>query len=423
MVTQLALAWITLELTDSAFYVGVVSAARMAPQLVFGIPAGAVADTFDRRALVVWANAAGAVVLLALVVMAWGGMLLPVALIAASALYGAIDTLRTAATQAYAYDLVRTTRATSGMALTNLGIQVASTAGGVIGGYALEHAGAAGTFGLVSGALIVAALAPLVVGHESLRARTAPSRSLAESAPAAASTICPPEAQAAGVGTIAASADSARRPVAPSRPASQSTDRRPRPDVRGAATLLMRHEVLAVLALGIVLAEVLGFASMTLLPIFAHDVFGVGASGLGIMMAVRSAGGALGLLMLARLGSEGRSGRVFTLGAGAFGLMLLLFAISPAYPLALLFLALAGIGASTMDTLGQTLIQRNVGERERGAAMGLWVFCIGFAPIGHLGLGAAAGAFGAPVTQAASGALLASIAVALTFSRPLRQAR
>ena len=62
----------------------------------------------------------------------------------------------------------------------------------------------------------------------------------------------------------------------------------------------------------------------------------VGAAGLGVMMAARSGGGTLGLLALARIGAEGRAGLVFLVTAGAFGLALLLMAVSPFYALALL---------------------------------------------------------------------------------------
>jgi predicted MFS family arabinose efflux permease len=184
-----------------------------------------------------------------------------------------------------------------------------------------------------------------------------------------------------------------------------------------------RNRLLAVLSLAIILAEIFGFASQTLLPTFARDVFDVGASGLGIMMAVRSGGGALGLLVLSRLGAEGRSGLVFLSAAGAFGLALLLFGSSPVYAVALVLLGLSGLCASVMDTLGQTLLQRYADERERGAAMGLWVFSVGFGPVGHLTLGAAASAFGAPVTQAVSGLLLALVAATMATNRSLRRAR
>jgi MFS family permease len=190
-----------------------------------------------------------------------------------------------------------------------------------------------------------------------------------------------------------------------------------------AMTLLARNRLLAILALSIVLAEIFGFASQTLLPTFARDVFDVGASGLGTLTAARSAGGALGLLVLSRLGAEGRAGLIFVSMAGTFGVALFLFAVSPFYALALGLLALSGFCASVMDTLGQTLLQRNAEERERGAAMGVWVFSVGFGPVGHLTLGAAADSFGAPLTQAVSGVLLAVVAGLMALHAPLRRAR
>jgi hypothetical protein len=194
-------------------------------------------------------------------------------------------------------------------------------------------------------------------------------------------------------------------------------------DLKRALTLLARNRLLAVLSLAILLAEIFGFASQTLLPTFARDVWEVGASGLGLMTAVRSGGGAFGLLILSRLGAEGRAGLVFLSGAASFGLTLFLFAVSPVYALALGLLALSGMCASIMDTLGQTLIQRNAAEGERGTAMGVWVFSVGFGPIGHLSLGAAASTVGAPLTQAISGLCLVGVAGLLSLHAPLRRAR
>jgi MFS family permease len=386
IVTQLALSWITLEATGSPFVVGVVMAARMVPQLVLGIPAGALADWLDRRLLIVATNASSVVLLLALVGLATGGLLTTPTLVGVSVLYGILDTVRMSATQAYAYDLVRSTRATSGMALTNLGTQLLSIVGGLAGGYTLERFGSPTTFGLIALAVLIAAVSPLL---------------------------------------LASPAGPDARPISPP-PAGRIDDwpaRRSGIDLGRAMTLLARNRILAVLALAIILAEIFGFATQTLLPTFARDVFHVGASGLGIMMAVRSAGGAIGLLALSLLGAEGRSGLVFVGTAGAFGLALLLFAVSPAYAVALILLAVSGFCASIMDTLGQTLIQRNADERERGAAMGLWVFSVGFGPVGHLTLGAAAWTFGAPLAQAVSGLLLVLVAGLMALHGSLRRAR
>ena len=49
---RVALSWLVLDLTDSAFYVGLVDAVSMLPVLFFTLWAGVVADRFPRRAIV-----------------------------------------------------------------------------------------------------------------------------------------------------------------------------------------------------------------------------------------------------------------------------------------------------------------------------------------------------------------------------------
>ena len=395
VVTQLVLTWVTLEATDSPFMVGVVTAARMVPSFLLGIPAGALADWADRRRLVMVVSGGSVLVILALIPLVLLDLTTSVVLIAVSALLGTLDTLRMAATQAYAYDLVRTSRATSGMALTNLGVQLLSTLGGLLGGFVLDRFGSAATFGLIALSLLISAVGP-ALGTDPGDVRASSEASRGE----------PP----------------ARLPDPLPRPPDPPA-KRTRPDFESAMLLLVRNRFLAILALGILLAEILGFAGQTLLPTFAHDVWDVGASGLGTMLAVRSGGGALGLLLLAWIGAEGRAGRFFVSFMTGLGLMCLLFGQAPAYGPGLVFLGLVGLCSSIMDTLGQTLMQRNAGETERGAAMGLWIFSVGFGPVGHLTLGAAATAYGAPVTQTVAGGLLAIIGLLLSLNRPLRRAR
>jgi MFS family permease len=392
VVSQLALSWVTLEVTGSPFLVGVVAAARMAPQLVLGIPSGALADWLDRRLLILGANVATIGLLLLLVGLAGGGLLTTPVLIGVSLLYGAMDTVRMSATQSYAYELVRSARATSGMALTNLGNQLLSTLGGLAGGFVLDRFGTAATFGMTALAVTVAAVALLLTASPTGAGNAATRR--------------------IGGGALAEHPKGAGHAT-----------RRPGVNLGRAMTLLMRNRLLAMLSLAILLAEIFGFASQTLLPTFARDVFVVGASGLGLMTAVRSGGGTLGLLILSRLGAEGRAGLVFLGGAASFGLALFLFAVSPVYALALGLLAISGMCASIMDTLGQTLVQRNADEHERGTAMGVWVFSVGFGPVGHLTLGAAATAYGAPLAQAVSGICLMVVAAVLSLHAPLRRAR
>ena len=74
-----------------------------------------------------------------------------------------------------------------------------------------------------------------------------------------------------------------------------------------------------------------------------------------------------------------------------------------------------------VDTLSQSLLQRNVDDAERGSAVGIWFFAIGFGPLGLVGLGAAANALGAPTALAISGALLVLFAIVLSRVRAIHE--
>ncbi|MFN8525729.1 MAG: MFS transporter [Chloroflexota bacterium] len=367
-ITVLALSWIALELTGSPFMVGVVLAARMVPQMLFGIPVGVLADRVDRRGLLVLAALASAVLVTGLAAIAEPGVISLGACIVASLLLGTLDTVRMTATQTLAYDLVRAARATRGLAATNLGHQLSSTLGAVLGGAVIEAAGWRATLLIGVGALVGTGIFALFARAEGRRT--------------------PRGANSAG-------------------------------QTREAFTLLRRSPLIAVLAAAIILAEVFGFSHQTLLPTMARDIFEVGASGLGIMTSVRSVGGVMSLGLIAWLGAGGRSGWIFVVASGLLGIALVVLGLTPSYAVALVALAAVGAAAGAADTLGQTMLQRTSAEHERGAAMGIWVFSIGFAPFGHLAIGAAASALGVQTAQVASGVLLVGIMLLFALYRPL----
>src|SRR5215210_7771211 len=89
---QLALSWITFEVTGSLFMVGVVAAVRMAPLLAIGIPAGIVADWFDRRRLVVGVTVGSTAVALGVAALLASGLLMVPIILAVALALGVLDT-------------------------------------------------------------------------------------------------------------------------------------------------------------------------------------------------------------------------------------------------------------------------------------------------------------------------------------------
>jgi len=370
-VTQVAIGWITLTATDSILAVGATFAVRMVPALLLGIPLGGLVDRYDRRATLILVNLAAIVPLLWAAAVAANGTLAVTQLILLSLALGVVDTLSGTATQTYSFDLVGPAGATNAIALGNLGVFLAGGVGSIAGGLALQRLGVASPFILSAVMAAVAAVCLVAGGARTRRERPPPH-------------------------------------VVPSFSRSM--------------TLIARNRRVALIALVVVMTEILGFSSITVYPTFARDVLDSDAAGLGALATARQIGAIAGLLFLARLGlGKSRGGRLILLATFAFGLGLTAFAASTSFALSLAVLVLVGAAMAGVDTLGQTLVQRNVDDAERGSAMGIWFFAIGFGPLGLVGLGAAATAFGAPVALAISGALLASFAVGLSRVRAIHE--
>ena len=369
--TQVAIGWLALVATDSILAVGVTFAARLLPALVLGIPLGGLVDRHDRRATLIVVNVAVIVPLLLAAVVGATGTLAVAGLLVLSLALGVTDTLQGTATQTYSVDLVGTSGATNAIALGNLGVFLAGAFGSIASGVALERLGVASPF-ILSAAMAVVTVACLVVGGAHAR-RERPEPHLA-------------------------------------------------PSFSRSMTLILRNRRVALIALVVVMCEVLGFSSITVFPTFTRDVLGSDAAGLGALAMARQLGAIAAMLLLARMGlARSRGGRLLLIGTSAIGLGLIAFALSTSFALSFVVLVLVGAAMAGQDTLGQALLQRNVDDSERGTAMGIWFFSIGFGLLGLVGLGASANAIGAQAALAIDGVLLALFAVGLSRVKAIHE--
>ena len=101
-----------------------------------------------------------------------------------------------------------------------------------------------------------------------------------------------------------------------------------------------------------------------------------------------------------------------------FGVGLTVFSVAGEFYAFIAVLLFVNACAMAVDTLYKTLMQELVSDEERGRAMGSWVLSIGFAPVGHVGIGALAGVVGAPRALLINGAALAAISVVSAIALP-----
>jgi MFS family permease len=365
--TNVAIGWLALDLTGSSLAVGLTFAARLTPALLLGIPIGVLVDRIDRRRLLVATNVATTAVCLLLAAAPAAGAAAVAALVVASLALGAIDTARGTASQAYAVDLSGPGGATQALAWINLATAVVASLGAIVGGLVLDLVGAPAAF-VVAAAAAAAAAVLLVAGR---RAGTVP-----------------------------------RRASSP-------------PSLRSSFTLLARRPIVRHIVVVVAAGEVLGFATITLFPGLARDVLHTDAAGLGAISASRSIGGFLGLLLLTRSGLRERGGWFLLATAILLGASLGALALSGQLVIALAVLLVVGAAMAVLDTIGQTLVQQHVPDHERGAAVGIWFFAIGFGPAGHLGLGALASVAGVTPAMALSGLALVAVAGIAAWRGPL----
>jgi MFS family permease len=105
-------------------------------------------------------------------------------------------------------------------------------------------------------------------------------------------------------------------------------------------------------------ASVLWGALDVLLVVLALDALAMGSSGVGFLNAAVGAGGIVGALLTALLIGRARLAAPFGLGLLLWGGALAAVGLLPLPLVAMLLLAVAGIGRVVMDVAGRTLLQR-----------------------------------------------------------------
>ncbi|MCU1263706.1 MAG: Arabinose efflux permease family protein [Acidobacteria bacterium] len=164
------------------------------------------------------------------------------------------------------------------------------------------------------------------------------------------------------------------------------------------------------------------FASATaLLPIFADKILNVGARGFGLLSAAPAIGAVITGLVMARMGTFRRQGKLVVGSVAVFGLATMAFGLSRVFWISLLMLALAGAADTVSTVLRQTIRQLVTPDHLRGRMTSInMVFFMGGPQLGEVEAGTVAALIGAPlsVMTGGLGSILAA-GIALMKARSL----
>ena len=147
------------------------------------------------------------------------------------------------------------------------------------------------------------------------------------------------------------------------------------------------------------------FASATLLlPIFARERLHVDARGYGFLAAAPAIGSVITALVMARIGTFRREGRLVVVAVAIFGVATAAFGVSRVFWFSLLMLAATGAADTVSTVLRQTIRQLVTPNHIRGRMTAInMMFFMGGPQLGELEAGALAALIGAPLSVVVGG--------------------
>ncbi len=357
---QVAIGWLALDLTDSAFFVGVVSFMAGLSFIVVAIPAGAIIDRVDRRLVLSAMQLFAAVLALVVAGDVLTGYVEPWHLLFVAFLNGSSQALLNPTQQAITPSLVHRDAMTNAIGLMSVCQNMSRIVGPSLAGLLI------GVFdiGFAFGAQAI------IMGTAFVLARQI-------SIPARGTRVGTPRGLS-GIFT-------------------------------GFKLILGRPDLIFLFLLACVPA-ILIFPYVQFLTVIARDVLKIGPGGLGLLMACSGAGAVVGSFFVATRTLRRGDGRRQILLSITYGTLVIGIALSRELMLTIAFLAMAGFVASTLMSSNTALIQNRIEDNVRGRIMSTYMITYGFLPLGALPMGVVAGVTSAPFSIAVS----AGLSVALT---------
>ncbi len=339
---QVALGWTALELTNDPFLVGLTAAAANFPILLFSLPGGVVADRNEKLRVVRIAQALMLLEATALSVLAWTGHLNIQWLITLALIGGTLAAFEIPARQSLIVELVSKEDMAQAIGLNATGFNLARVLGPSIAAVVIAKGG-------VEWAFMLNALSYLAVLIGLSRIHLTERRALARH----------PSGSIAGM--------------------------------REALRYVRDTPPLPMLLLIATVFSMLGIPVLTLLPIVARDLLGVGPDGYGALMASIGLGAVAGALYIAATGGGPKRDHTLRTASVVYPTLLVLVSFFRQPTIVALLLFCVGAAMVVNNALVNALLQEIVPDALRGRVMSLYVMLyIGASPAGSVLAGAVA---------------------------------
>lgn len=344
--------WLVLKITDSPFYLGLVSSAASVPVLFFTLAGGVIADRFSKKTILLMTQTLLMFLALTLAILVSAKAVTVWHVMFIAFFIGTVNAVDIPARQSFLIEMVGKENLLNAIALNSAAFNGTRTVGPAIAGVLIGYFGLGVCFYVNAVSFLAAIIALLKMRFEKNEAE---------------------KIQRSGVKEEL---------------------------IEGLKYLFSEPRIYTlIIAVGVI--SFFGFPYLVFLPVYARDILKTGAAGLGILMGVAGAGALTGAFILAVRGDFAKKGLLLALSGTGFSLALLIFSFSTTLWLSYAMLFLIGLGAISQVATANSMLQLAVPDRLRGRIMSSFTMVfLGMATLGNLAIGTLASYVG---TQAALG--------------------
>jgi MFS family permease len=352
------------DTTRSAAQLGLLGAVQLV-QLPVALYGGMLADRFDRKKLMTLTQLANVALFVILTLLAAGHHLRPWNIFVASGIAGMFGMLGASASPGLLPRVTHRDLLTHAVTTLNVSGQVLAVLSPILFWQVYVHLGVTAAFGVTAGICLFGAFLPLLI----------------------------------------------RAPGKPEASAHQSAWK----SLKQGASFVSRHQLLPGLYLLDVGVTIVSFYRQ-LFPMFARQLFGLGAAGTGLLNTANAVGGIIGAFAVFFTARFGRKGLLSLIGTLMYAVFLIAFGFNKNFPLGLVIVGVLGMTDTLSMTMRSTILQLTTPDQLLGRASSIGSFvAMGANNLGQIEVGLLSAAIGAGSTMVIGGVL--SVVFVLTVWR------
>jgi MFS family permease len=349
-------AWLVLELTHSAWLLGVVGALQFLPIMLLSLFGGVLADRLPKRKVLLFTQSFAMLQATILWILVATGHVQVWEVLVLASLLGLTNSVDMPTRQAFVVEMVGREDLPNAIALNSSLFNMARVVGPGLGGLIIAWLGVAPLFLLNALSFIAVIIGLALIRMNDLYAL-------------------------------------AKRSISRGETSKQSTLQ----SLREGLTYVARTPsvLLVIVVIGVI--SLFGINFNVILPLFATDVLHSGALGFGFLSATFGLGSLFSALWLA-WGNRRPNIQNLLIAALAFGVLEIFFALSQLYALSLVLIAAVGFAQIAFSATANTTLQTVTPDYLRGRVMSVYmVVFAGSVPLGNLFTGGLAHLYGAPM--------------------------